>query len=416
MLTATKLGYFGEYGGAFIPEILHTAFEELTEAYEEIKEDPLFWEEFHSILENFSCRETPLTFAANLTKYFGTAKIYLKREDLNQTGSHKLNNVIGQWLLAKRLGKTRVIAETGAWQHGVATATMAAKFGLECVIYMGAKDIERQRPNVFWMEKLGAKVISVESGNKTLKDAVNAAFKDWVGNIGNTHYVLWTACGPHPFPEMVAQFQSIIGKEARQQILAQEGRLPTAVYACVGGGSNALWVFQGFMEDGETSLIGVEAGWIWTGSGNHASRIASGEWTPGVTQGYKTYFLQDNDGQLQHTHSIAAGLDYVGISPILVDLYKKKRVRFISALDSEVIEAHLLLMQKEGIIAALESTHAFSGVCSEIHTYSKDDIVIVNISGRGDKDIFTIAEAYKDQKWFDFLKSKVTNIPENITL
>ena len=411
--------YYGQFGGQFIPEVLHTVFEELTDAFEEIKHDAEFWKEFHHELSTFSCRPTPLMFAKNLTKHFNGPKIYIKREDLNHTGAHKLNNVVGQGLLTKRLGKTRIIAETGAGQHGIATATIAARMGLECVIYMGATDVERQRPNVFWMEKLGAKVVSVTSGGGVLKDAINAAMKDWVTNIEDTHYLLGTACGPAPFPEMVSLFQKIIGDEAREQILKEEEKMPTAVYACVGGGSNAIGIFQGFSEfelngknklqssNSKTQLIAVEAGGLGLDKKNkHAARIAGGEGTIGVAQGYKTLFLQDSDGQLAETHSIAAGLDYVGVSPILADMAERKEVRFIAATDQEVIAAHQLIVKKEGIIPALESTHAFAGFFREIEKYSKDDIVIINQSGRGDKDIFTIADAYDDEKWKEFIRKK----------
>ncbi|MBT4936827.1 tryptophan synthase subunit beta [Candidatus Peregrinibacteria bacterium] len=407
MLKADANGYFGNFGGKFIPEVLHEVFKNLIQEFEAIKKNPGFWKEYMAILQNYSCRPTPLTFAGNLTKHFGGAKVYIKREDLNQTGAHKLNNVIGQGLLVKRMGKKRVIAETGAGQHGVATATMAARMGLECTIYMGEKDVNRQRPNVFWMEKMGATVISVTSGTKTLKDAINEAFKDWVTNIEDTHYVLGTACGPHPFPEMVSYFQSIIGKECEKQSMNQIGKMPDRVYACVGGGSNALGVFQGFLDDKNVELIAVEAGGKGLDTKKHAARLAANDASLGVAQGYKTYFIQNDDGQMQDTHSIAAGLDYVGVSPILSDLYKKERVRFEATTDEEVMQAHELLMKKEGIIAALESSHAFAQAFKEIAEMSKDESVIINLSGRGDKDIFTIAEAYNDEGWREFIKSKV---------
>ncbi|NQU64173.1 MAG: tryptophan synthase subunit beta, partial [SAR324 cluster bacterium] len=327
----------------------------------------------------------------------------VKREDLNHTGDHKANNVMGQGLLVKRLGKTRVIAETGAGQHGVATATMAAKFGFRCTIYMGEKDVDRQRPNVFWMKRLGAEVVPVCQGTKVLKDAINEAFRDWVTNMDDTHYVLGTACGPHPFPEMVSYFQSIIGQEAREQILQREGRLPDRVYACVGGGSNAMGIFSGFLDD-PVELIGVEAGGKGLQSGEHAARLCSNDASPGVAQGYKTWFLQNGDGQMRETHSIAAGLDYVGVSPILADLHEKKRVRFSAATDTEVLEAMQLTMKKEGLIPALESAHAFAKAFEEAPQMSPAEILIINQSGRGDKDIFTIAAAFDDPEWKTFIR------------
>lgn len=399
-------GYFGQFGGKFIPEVLQTVFDQLIESFESIKNDESFWKDFRYELENFSNSPTPLMLAKNLTEYFGTAKIYIKREDLNQTGAHKINNVIGQGLLAKRMGKKRVIAETGAGQHGVATATMAARLGLECVVYMGEVDVKRQRPNVFWMEKMGAKVIPVKSGNGILKDAINEAMKDWITHVEDTHYVLGTACGPHPFPEMVSLFQRVIGENAREQILEQEGTLPTKVYACVGGGSNAMGIFQGFLDEASVELIAVEAGGKGLDSKMHAARLASADASIGIAQGYKTYFIQNKDGQLQETHSISAGLDYVGVSPILSDLHEKGRVRFEAATDDEVMQAHGFIMRKEGIVPALESTHAFARCFKEMPQLSKNDVVIINQSGRGDKDLFTIAEAYDDESWKEFIINK----------
>ncbi len=398
-------GYYGEFGGAFLPEILVATFDELVEEFQKAKNDPSFWEEYTEIMSTYSCRPTPLTFAENLTKHFGGARIYIKREDLNHTGAHKANNVMGQGLLVKRMGKTRVIAETGAGQHGGATATMAAKFGFKCTIYMGEVDVERQRPNVFWMERLGAEVIPVREGTRILKDAINEAFRDWVTNMDNTHYVLGTACGPHPFPEMVSYFQSIIGTEARKQILDREGRLPTRVYACVGGGSNAMGIFSGFFDD-PVELVGVEAAGRGLNSGQHATRLSSKDASIGVAQGYKTYFLQDQDGQMKETHSVAAGLDYVGVSPILSNLRESGRVRFEAATDREVVDALSLTIKKEGLIPALESAHAFVQVFKEAPTLSKDDIILINQSGRGDKDIFTVADAFADPGWQEFIKKK----------
>ena len=396
-------GFFGQWGGAFIPEILHQTFVELTQALRQAQDDPTFWQEYLELMSTYSCRPTPLTFAENLTNHFGGAKIYIKREDLNHTGAHKANNVMGQGLLVKRMGKKRVIAETGAGQHGMATATMAAKFGLECTIYMGEVDVLRQRPNVFWMEKMGATVVPVQDGSKTLKDAINEAFRDWVTNVDSTHYVLGTACGPAPFPEMVSWFQSIIGSEAREQILARHGKLPARIYACVGGGSNAMGIFQGFLDNDEVQLVGVEAGGKGLGTGMHASRLCGQDASPGVAQGYKTMFLQNSDGQMLETHSVAAGLDYVGVSPILSDLAEKGRVRFESATDDEVMTALDLTMRMEGIIPALESTHGFVQAFKEAPGLSPDDAIIINQSGRGDKDIFTIAHAFNDPSWKEFI-------------
>ncbi|CAB1075137.1 Tryptophan synthase beta chain (EC [Olavius algarvensis Delta 1 endosymbiont] len=397
--------YYGEFGGAYLPEILISTFEELAAAFQDAKEDPGFWEGYKNLMSTYSCRPTPLTFAENLSEYFGGPRIYIKREDLNHTGAHKANNVMGQGLLVKRMGKRRVIAETGAGQHGVATATMAAKFGFSCTIYMGELDVARQRPNVFWMERLGAEVVPVRDGSRILKDAINAALRDWAGNMDDTHYVLGTACGAHPFPEMVSYFQSIIGQEARRQILQREGRLPTRVYACVGGGSNALGIFSGFYDD-PTELVGVEAGGQGLESGRHASRLASKDGTPGIAQGYKTYFLQNDEGQMQDTHSVAAGLDYVGVSPILADLWQAGNIRFEAATDREVLEAFTLTMQKEGVIPALESAHAFARAFQEAPDLAADDIILINQSGRGDKDIFTVADAFSDQQWSRFIQKK----------
>lgn len=400
-----KRGYFGDFGGAFLPEILVATFDELEGVYNDARNDPLFWYDYERLMSSYSCRPTPITDARNLTRHFGGARIFIKREDLNHTGAHKANNVMGQGLLVKRMGKTRVIAETGAGQHGVATATMAARFGFDCTIYMGEVDVERQRPNVFWMEQLGATVVPVTDGTRILKDAINEAFRDWVTNMDTTHYVLGTACGPHPFPEMVSWFQSIVGKEARRQFLETEGRLPDRIFACVGGGSNAMGIFSGFFDD-DVELVGVEAAGRGLDSGEHASRLCSNDASIGVAQGYKTYFLQDDDGQMRETHSIAAGLDYVGVSPILSDLKEKGRVRFEGATDREVIEALSLTMKKEGVIPALESAHAFARAFKEAPQMSTDEIILINQSGRGDKDIFTIADAFEDPKWKQFIIEK----------
>ena len=398
-------GYYEGFGGAYLPEVLVATFEQLEAAFNKAKHDPSFWQAYTELMSTYSCRPTPLTFADNLTRHFKGPRIYIKREDLNHTGAHKANNVMGQGLLVKRMGKPRVIAETGAGQHGVATATMAAKFGFQCTIYMGEIDVERQRPNVFWMERLGAEVVPVREGTRILKDAINEAFRDWVSHMDTTHYVLGTACGPHPFPEMVTYFQSIIGKEARKQILEREGRLPRRIYACVGGGSNALGIFSAFLSD-SVELVGVEAAGKGLTTGQHASRLAGDDARIGIAQGYKTYFLQDSDGQMRKTHSVAAGLDYVGVSPILAHLKESGRVRFEAATDREVIEALALTMKKEGVIPALESAHAFVQAFKEAPELEKTDCILINQSGRGDKDIFTVADAFEDSKWQEFIIKK----------
>jgi tryptophan synthase beta chain len=399
-------GYYGAYGGCFLPEILTSTIEELRECFRACKADPKFWREYVEVMQSYSGRPTPVTYLDNLSRHLGGARIYVKREDLNHTGSHKINNVMGQGLLCKRLGKTRVIAETGAGQHGFATATMAARFGLQCKIYMGAVDVARQRPNVFWMENLGAEVVAVEDGQRTLKDAINECLRDWVTNMTDTHYVLGTACGPHPFPEMVSYFQSLIGSESREQIQRLCGRLPDRVYACVGGGSNAIGIFQGFLDDEGVELVGCEAGGLGPGPGGHASRLAYRDASLGVAQGYKTYFLQNDDGNMLETHSIAAGLDYIGVNPILVHLWEQGRVRFEAVTDAEVREALRLVMRTEGLIPALESTHAFARVIAEAPTMARDEIILINQSGRGDKDIFTVADAIKDRAWEAFIRTK----------
>lgn len=399
-------GYYGAYGGCFLPEILTSTIEELRECFRACKADPAFWREYVEVMQSYSGRPTPVTYLDNLSRHLGGARIYVKREDLNHTGSHKINNVMGQGLLCKRLGKTRVIAETGAGQHGFATATMAARFGLECKIYMGAVDVARQRPNVFWMENLGAEVVAVEDGQRTLKDAINECLRDWVTNMADTHYVLGTACGPHPFPELVSYFQSLIGSESREQIQRLCGRLPDRVYACVGGGSNAIGIFQGFLDDEGVELVGCEAGGLGPGPGGHASRLAYRDASLGVAQGYKTYFLQNEDGNMLETHSIAAGLDYIGVNPILAHLWEQGRVRFEAATDDEVREALRLVMRSEGLIPALESTHAFARAIAEAPAMARDDIILINQSGRGDKDIFTVADAIEDRAWKAFIRTK----------
>jgi tryptophan synthase beta chain len=404
-LFADRNGHYGRFGGAYTPEILRCCLAELSETFYACKDDPSFWPEFEALMAEYSCRETPITHLSNVSAYLGGAQIYAKREDLNHTGAHKLNNAMGQGLMMKRMGKKRVIAETGAGQHGVATATMAAKMGFECKIYMGAEDVARQRPNVFWMESMGAEVVGVESGTKTLKDAINECMRDWNSSMDDTHYCLGTTCGPAPFPEIVSYFQSIVGAESQRQMKARIGRMPDKVYACVGGGSNAMGIFLGFLDE-STELVGVEAGGDGLDSGRHASRIASGEAKIGVS-GYKTYFLQDQDGQMKDTYSVAAGLDYVGISPIIAHLHDIGRVRIEASSDEEVKQALSLTMKKEGLIPALETSHAFAQAYKEAAGMSKDEVLLISMSGRGDKDIFTVADALADERWDAFLKAKV---------
>ena len=401
----TDKGYYGNLGGCFVPEILVSTLQELTEAFNSVKTDATFLQEYDRVMSTYSCRPTPLSFAGNLTGHLAGARVYIKREDLNHTGAHKLNNVMGQGMLVRHMGKDRVIAETGAGQHGVAVATMAARLNLQCTIYMGTLDVSRQRPNVFWMEQLGAEVKPVDEGSGTLKDAINAAMRDWSGSASDTHYVLGTACGPHPFPEMVMFFQSAIGRETREQILAVEGRLPRAVYACAGGGSNALGAFGAFLDD-PVELVAVEAGGLGKDSGMHASRLAWSAGTVGVAQGYKTYFLQNPEGQMLGTHSVSAGLDYIGVSPILASLWESGRVRCVAVEDDEVVAAFRLTVRNEGLIPALESSHAFAVAFAEAPSLKPEDAVVVIMSGRGDKDIFTVADAVGDTAWKRFIIEK----------
>ncbi|HEX6462677.1 MAG TPA: tryptophan synthase subunit beta [Candidatus Saccharimonadales bacterium] len=398
-------GYFGEFGGRYIPEILLPALEELEAAYNEAKADPSFDSEFQRLLTTFSGRPTPLTFAEGLTDSLGGAKIYLKNEGLNITGAHKITHCLGQALLAKRMGKTRLIAETGAGQHGLATATVAAKFGFECTIYMGAADIRRQRPNVFLMERLGATVVPVYEGSRTLKDAVNAALKDYIATSTSTHYLLGSALGPHPYPTIVRDFQSVVSKEMISQLQEAEGRLPDYVLACVGGGSNAIGAFTGFVQRESVKLIGVEAGGLSDKPGEHARRFETG--SVGVVEGYKSMFLQNDDGQLQPTHSISAGLDYPGVGPELAALQKSGRVTFEFARDDEVLRAVSKVARTEGIIPALESAHALAYAIKLAPTLPRDEIIIVNVSGRGDKDLFILAAAFKNTDFYEFLKEEV---------
>ena len=385
---------FGEYGGQYVPEILHPALVELEAAYIEAQNDPDFREELDGLLRTYVGRPTPLTYAARLTEHLGGAKIYLKREDLAHSGAHKINNALGQALLAKRMGKQRIIAETGAGQHGVATATACALLGLEGIVYMGTVDMARQAPNVFRMRLLGAEVRPVESGSKTLKDAVNEAIRDWVSNVGDTYYLLGSALGPHPYPTIVRDFQSVIGKEAREQILGVEGRLPDEIVACVGGGSNAIGIFHEFVPDEDVALIGVEAGGEGIVGGKHAARFADPEMgCPGVLHGSYTYVLQDADGQIALTHSISAGLDYAAVGPEHTRLRELERAHYTYAKDDEALAAFQLLCELEGIIPALESSHAVAEAVKRAPKLSKDDVIIVNLSGRGDKDLDTVIQA-----------------------
>lgn len=382
-------GYFGKYGGKFVPEILIPVITALEEEYDKAKDDPEFLAEYHHLLEEYVGRPTKLTFADKLTAHYGKAKIYLKREDLCHTGAHKINNAIGQILLARRMGKTRIIAETGAGQHGVATATACAKFGLQCIVYMGAEDMERQKLNVDRMHLLGAEVRSVESGSKTLKDATNEAIRDWVSNPEDTFYIIGSVVGPHPYPMMVRNFHRVIGDEAKKQILEAEGRLPDYLLACVGGGSNAMGLFYPFMDD-DVKIIGVEAAGFGVDSGKTAATITKG--TPGILHGSMSYLLHDQNGQIELAHSISAGLDYPGIGPEHSYLHDSKRVEYHAVTDDEAMDAVKLLSRTEGIIPALESAHAFAWLENMMPQTKDGEIIIVNLSGRGDKDMKTISE------------------------
>ena len=381
-------GRFGDFGGRYVPETLIPALDELLESYENIKNDQDFINEFSNLLEYFVGRPTPLYYAENLTKYFNGPKIYLKREDLSHTGAHKINNAIGQALLAKKMGKTRIIAETGAGQHGVATATVCAKLGLECHVYMGAIDIERQNPNVRRMELLGSNIIPVTSGTKTLKDAINEAIRDWVSNVDTTHYLIGSAIGPHPYPVIVRDFQSVIGAEVREQSLKQLGTLPNAVIACVGGGSNAIGIFYPFINDLDVKLIGVEAGGKGENTNATAATLVKGK--PGVLHGTYTYLLQDNYGQIQETHSVSAGLDYPGVGPEHAYLKDTERATYVSADDEMAIKGFKLLCSTEGIIPALEPAHVIGYLPQLVKNFSSEDSIVIGLSGRGDKDLDTV--------------------------
>jgi tryptophan synthase beta chain len=385
-----KKGHYGIYGGKFAPETLMPALAELETAYLAAKKEKEFQEELEFYFREFIGRPTPLYFAKRLTEHLGGAKIYLKREDLCHTGAHKINNSLAQVLLAKRMGKTRVVAETGAGQHGVATATAAAMFGLDCEVYMGTDDVARQSLNVFRMKLLGTTVRPVDLGSKTLKDAINEAMRDWITNVANTHYVLGTVFGPHPFPMMVRDFQSVIGREARKQILKFEGKLPDAMIACVGGGSNAMGLFYEFLDDASVKMYGIEAGGLGIERGKHAARFAGG--SLGVLQGSKTFILQDDQGQIELTHSVSAGLDYAAVGPEHAFYHDSGRIEYTYAIDEEAMEAFDLLSRLEGIIPALESAHAVAYCLKLAPTLGKDKVVIVNLSGRGDKDVMQVAK------------------------
>jgi tryptophan synthase beta chain len=383
-------GHFGTFGGRFVAETLMPLILELEAAYEAAKVDPSFINDMADYLAHYVGRPSPLYFAERLTEHCGGAKIYLKRDELNHTGAHKVNNVLGQILLARRMGKSRIIAETGAGQHGVATATLCARFGLQCIVYMGAVDVERQKPNVFRMKMLGAEVVPVQSGSKTLKDAMNEALRDWVTNVENTFYCIGTVAGPHPYPAMVRDFQSVIGRETREQLQKAEGRLPDTLVACIGGGSNAMGLFHPFLDDPSVRMIGVEAGGLGIATGKHAASLNGG--VPGVLHGNRTYLLQDDDGQIIDAHSISAGLDYPGIGPEHAWLNDNGRVSYVSITDDEALAAFQLCTRMEGIIPALEPAHALAHVAKIAPTLPKDHLLVMNMCGRGDKDIFAVAE------------------------
>lgn len=384
-------GMFGIFGGRFVAETLMPLILELDEQWQVAKTDPEFQAELAHLNKHYTGRPSPLYFAEGLTKHLGGAKIYFKRDELNHTGSHKINNCLGQILLAKRMGKTRIIAETGAGQHGVASATVAARFGYPCHVYMGAKDIERQAPNVFRMKLLGAEITGVTAGNGTLKDAMNEALRDWVTNVDSTYYLIGTAAGPHPYPEMVRDFQSVIGQEAKEQMLELEGRLPDMLIAAVGGGSNAIGLFHPFLDDKDVEIIGVEAGGKGLDGDEHCASLSAG--SPGVLHGNRTYLLQDSDGQIDEGHSISAGLDYPGIGPEHSFLNDTGRVNYVPIMDTEALEAFQLLCKIEGIIPALEPSHALAEVIKRAPKMGKDQIIVMNLCGRGDKDVFTVGKA-----------------------
>ena len=387
-------GHFGIFGGRYVAETLMPLIHNVEKTYNEAKIDPAFKQELHELLKEYVGRPNPLYYAKRMTEHLGGAKIYFKREELNHTGAHKINNCVGQILLARRMGKTRIIAETGAGQHGVATATVCALFGMPCVVYMGAKDIERQKPNVFRMKLLGAEVIPVTSGSESLKDSMNEALRDWVSNVEDTFYIIGTAAGPHPYPELVRDFQSVIGDEAREQILEKEGRLPDSLVACVGGGSNAIGLFHPFLDD-DVNIVAVEAAGFGVNTDKHAASLSGG--APGVLHGNRTFLLMDDDGQILEAHSISAGLDYPGIGPEHSHLHDIGRVKYVPIDDKEALEAFQLCTKLEGIIPALESAHAIAHVMKMAPTLPEDHIIVMGLSGRGDKDIFTVADALGEE-------------------
>lgn len=396
-------GYFGDYGGRYVPEMLQGELETLAAMYDRLKDEPGFQKELETLQTEYNNRPTPLIYAANLTEKTGGAKIYLKNEGMNHTGAHKINHCLGQALVAKHLGKTRLIAETGAGQHGLATATVAAKLGFECVIYMGETDMKRQRPNVVLMELLGAKVLPVTHGSKTLKDAVSATIRDWLQNADTTHYLIGSCLGPDPYPRMNRDFQAVVGREIRDQL----GRAPDYVVACVGGGSNALGAFHAFLDEPDVKLVGVEAGGKGKGYGQHASRFPDAK--RGIMEGYKSYFLQDKDGNTAPTSSVAAGLDYVGIGPELAELADRGRVKFERVSDNEALEAARTLALSEGIIPALESAHAVAQALKLAPTLPKEKTLVINVSGRGDKDMFTLAKHFSGSDFKDFLEREIAS-------
>ncbi len=406
MARRSDKGYFGPYGGRYVPEVLRSAIEEIEEAFFEEIGDPSFNAELERIRSEFIGRPTPLLYASNASKLLGGADLYIKMEGLAHTGAHKINNAVGQALLAKRMGKRRIIAETGAGQHGVATAAACAKLGIECVVYMGAIDVDRQQPNVATMELFGAKVVPVYSGSKTLKDAINEAFRDWAESFSNTFYLIGSALGPSPYPDMVRVFQSVIGRETKAQ-LAERGVTPEVLVACVGGGSNAIGFFEPFLDDETPRLVGVEAGGIGQGKGEHASRMTGNGARTGIVHGYKSRFLLDDDGQVAETHSISAGLDYPGIGPEIASLGRSGRIEFRRATDTEALEALTFLAKTEGVVFALESAHAASAALSLARSLQPGKAVVVNMSGRGDKDLFITAPLLRPKEWKDFLEREL---------
>ncbi len=406
-----QYGYYGEYGGRYAPEVLIPALEELEECFESAKKDPEFIKELKEAQKNYIGRPTPLCYLENLSDKLGGAKIYLKNEGLAHTGAHKINHCVGQILLAKRMGKKRIVAETGAGQHGLATSSVCARYGMDCHVYMGARDADRQRPNVFWMETLGAEVIPVHHGGKRLKDAVNAALKDWITNVRDSHYLLGSCLGPHPFPEINRYFQKVVGEEIKSQLVEQQRTLPDYVIACVGGGSNAIGAFNEFLEEESVQLIGVEAGGQGPEVGQHAARFQGGR--VGVVEGYKSYWLQDEHGQVQDTVSISAGLDYAGIGPLHAFLHDQGRVKYTSATDKEVLEAVKTLAENEGILSALESAHGLVEAIRLAPTLSKDKTIVVNLSGRGEKDLFIFGRHLSSSSFREFIERYAEEFKES---